>query len=287
LETKIETQVKLESIFPLLSDVKKGKEIGEGNFGIVFDGIWKGKEIALKQLKNSNAIESFVKEGVTWLGLRHPNIVRFYGIYKEENIYHFCVEFVGGGPLDSFLRKRRESNQPLPSEQLLRLTISGLEALKYLEQQEIIHRDIAARNFLLTSNLQQLKLSDFGMGRSLIGDEKYHKTATSDDVIPLSWVALEILLKREGEREYTLHSDVWSFGITLWEIFTHCDYKEDPYEDLTSDLQSFVRFLERGKRLPDKSFPFNLYEVMCWCWKAEPTQRPSFHQLSQFLQKHL
>ena len=80
------------------------------------------------------------------------------------------------------------------------------------------------------------------------------------------------------------------FGVlefTLWEIFTHCDYKEDPYEDLTTDLQSLVRFLERGKRLPDKSFPFKLYEVMCWCWKAEPTQRPSFHQLSEFLQKLL
>ena len=72
------------------------------------------------------------------------------------------LNFVGGGPLDSFLRKRRESKQLLPSEHLLRLTISGLKALKYLEQEELIHRDIAARNFLLTSNLQQVKLSDFG-----------------------------------------------------------------------------------------------------------------------------
>src|SRR5579885_13740 len=89
-------------------------------------------------------------------------IVTYFYLILEQNIYHFCVEFVGGGSLESFLRKRRESKQLLPSEHLLKLTISGLEALKYLEQEELIHRDIAARNFLLTSNLQQVKLSDFG-----------------------------------------------------------------------------------------------------------------------------
>ena len=73
-----------------------------------------------------------------------------------------------------------------------------------------------------------------------------------------------------------------SFGITLWEIFTHCDYQDEPYENVTDDLKIF---LKSGKRLPDRSFPFKLYEVMCLCWNADPTQRPSFHQLSEFLQK--
>lgn len=115
---------------------------------------------------------------------------------------------------------------------------------------------------------------------------------------------MELLSKKEGEREYTHKSDVWykknrfarsswiritnlffrSFGITIYEIFTHCDYKDEPYEYATSEVETF---LKEGKRLPNRNFPFQLYDFMCWCWDTNPNQRPSFQQLSEVLQKIL
>jgi len=122
------------------------------------------------------------------------------------------------------------------------------------------------------------------MGRRLPDDQTYHQTATENDIIPYQWVALEILTEEQGKRKYTHKSDVWSFGVTMWEIFTYCE--KEPYEDI-DDQKQMVRFLKNGKRLPNKFFPFGLYDIMLSCWNEDPQKRPSFFQLYSQLKEKL
>jgi serine/threonine protein kinase len=232
----------------------------------------------LQEEESKGITEEFMKEIKVLFALEHPNIVRFYGIYKEENNneYYLCTEFVSGGDLENYLKKNKNL---LNEEKLLKLTLSGLRGLKYLERGNVIHRDIAARNFLVTSN-NELKVSDFGMGRALREDQTHHQTLTINDTIPYAWVALEILKEKEGKRKYTHKSDIWSFGVTLWEIFTYCE--KDPYEDLQIDL---VLYLESGNRLKKGKIRNEIYEIMMKCWEKEPSKRPSFNQLYEEIKK--
>jgi len=121
------------------------------------------------------------------------------------------------------------------------------------------------------------------MGRKLIDDETHHQTTTENEIIALGWVALEILTEGEGKRKYTHKSDVWSFGVTMWEIFSHC--QELPFEN--QPIEQVIQFLKSGKRLPNKSFPFGLYDVMKECWNENPQKRPSFSQLYSQLKEKL
>jgi len=142
----------IERKIPLLKDIEIKNKLGEGNFGVVMFGIWENQEIAMKSI-GSNKIRRLIKESNTLRSLQHPNVIRFYGIFKDDKEeYYLCIEFVSGGSLDDYLKKNK-----LSEKELLKLTISGLKGLKYLERNRIIHRDIAARNFLDF---------DFGTGRN-------------------------------------------------------------------------------------------------------------------------
>ena len=121
------------------------------------------------------------------------------------------------------------------------------------------------------------------MGRELIGDKTHHQTSAEKDMISHEWVALEILTEGEGKRKYTHKSDVWSFGVTMWEVFTYCE--KELYENQT--IEQVVRFLKNGKRLPNKFFPFGLYDIMLSCWNEDPQKRPSFFQLYSQLKEKL
>ena len=120
------------------------------------------------------------------------------------------------------------------------------------------------------------------MGRELIGDKTHHQTATKNDSIPIQWVAFEILTEEEGKRKYTHKSDVWSFGVTMWEIFTHCE--KEPYENMGDE--EIVKYLMRGKRLEKKGeMNDEIYEIMKKCWEQNPSNRPTFSELYQQIKK--
>jgi len=120
------------------------------------------------------------------------------------------------------------------------------------------------------------------MGRALKDEQTHHQTVKENDIIAFAWSAIEILKEDEGNRKYTIKSDIWSFGITMWEIFTHC--KKEPYEEI-GDIQKLYSYLNRGKRLEKGEINDKVYEIMMKCWEKEPSKRPTFSELYQEVKK--
>ena len=201
-----ESQLELNMEFPL----------GEGNFGVVYKGVMSRSndewdQVAVKKLKESSlseAAEEMRRELDIMMGLSHDNVVRIKGVLHDEMI--IIMEYLREGSLDRYLNVHRDTVD-LP--QLLTYAGNIIEGMKYLGQQGIIHRDLAARN-ILVANEEVVKISDFGLARTVDND---HYVMSSNTNIPVKWLALECLT----HKLFTFASDVWSFGITLWEMFTY------------------------------------------------------------------
>ena len=148
--------------------------------------------------------------------------------------------------------------------------------MHYLESQRFIHRDLAARNILLASKLQA-KISDFGLSRILNSEKEYYR-ATQGGKWPIRWYAPECVLYGT----FTHASDVWSFGVLLWEMYT---YGRQPYEGMKAD--EVVRFLEKNQRLPlPEKASFDVRNMMELCWEKEPELRPKFVELVKFFSEN-
>jgi len=172
------------------------------------------------------------------------------------------------GALSNYLKDPK--NQPmLGTEELLNFCMQICKGMRYLENQSLLHRDLAARNILVMRE-DLVKISDFGLSRL----QDYYKLEEIEGkrFLPVKWYALESLL----DRRFTTKSDVWSFGVTMWEILS---YGGEPYENYTT-FELHVEFLKEGNRLlcPDKC-PQKVYDVMKSCWSKDPIDRPSFFWL--------
>ncbi|XP_078619633.1 fibroblast growth factor receptor 4-like [Branchiostoma floridae x Branchiostoma japonicum] len=198
----------------------------------------------------------------------HPNIVRLYGVITESQPKRIVLEYAAQGDFLAYLRKSRDN----PNITLVGLAVGVARALQELEVLQIVHRDVAARNVLVTDD-NVAKLADFGLARDVYTDTMYVRThqAGRDEPLPLKWMSLEAL--RDGE--YTCQSDVWSFGVLLWEIATRGE--EPHYSDVARpSCRHLVWVLKEGGRLerPD-GCPTELYRLMSKCWHANPHRRPS------------
>jgi len=218
--------------------------------------------------------------------LNHPNVIKFFGIYKDNENFLLCTEFAVGGSLDQFLIKRFEENKKLNEEELIKLAATGCKGMKYLESEKMVHRDLAAKNFLVDfkEEVPYLKVSDFGMSRSLqnlLPEKQYYKSGSSTDIVPFKWAAIEILEGKPGERRFTHKSDVWSFGVTLWEIANHC--QKQPWEGIEWD--GIIKRIKNGEKLEKGSISEEFYDIMSLCWEINPEKRPSFDQLSKYLKQ--
>lgn len=281
--------------YPILEwdDIKFEDVIGEGNFGQVIKAMIKkdGNKISaaikmLKEFASENDHRDFAGELEVLCKLgQHPNIINLIGACENRGYLYIAIEFAPFGNLLDFLRKSRVletdpafakehgTASTLTSQQLLQFAADVATGMQYLSEKQFIHRDLAARNVLVGENLTA-KIADFGLSR---GEEVYVKKTMGR--LPVRWMAIESL----NYSVYTTKSDVWSFGVLLWEIVSlggtpYCGMTcAELYEKLPQSYR-----MEKPRNCDDE-----VYELMRQCWRDRPYERPTFAQISVQLNRML
>ncbi|XP_075801212.1 ephrin type-A receptor 2 isoform X2 [Microtus pennsylvanicus] len=263
------------------SCVARQKVIGAGEFGEVYKGTLKtssGKKeipVAIKTLKAGYTEKQrvdFLSEASIMGQFSHHNIIRLEGVVSKYKPMMIITEYMENGALDKFLREKDGEFSVLQLVGMLRGIASGM---KYLANMNYVHRDLAARNILVNSNLV-CKVSDFGLSRVLEDDPEATYT-TSGGKIPIRWTAPEAI----SYRKFTSASDVWSYGIVMWEVMT---YGERPYWEMSN--HEVMKAINEGFRLPTPmDCPSAIYQLMMQCWQQDRSRRPKFADIVSILDK--
>ncbi|XP_034999401.1 ephrin type-A receptor 7 isoform X4 [Hippoglossus stenolepis] len=262
------------------SCIKIERVIGAGEFGEVCSGRLKlpGKRdvsVAIKTLKvgyTEKQRREFLCEASIMGQFDHPNVVHLEGVVTRGKPVMIVIEYMENGSLDAFLRKHDGQFTVIQLVGMLRGIAAGM---RYLADMGYVHRDLAARNILVNSNLV-CKVSDFGLSR-VIDDDPEAVYTTSGGKIPVRWTAPEAI----QYRKFTSASDVWSYGIVMWEVMS---YGERPYWDMSN--QDVIKAIEEGYRLPaPMDCPPGLHQLMLDCWQKERAERPKFDQIVGILDK--
>ncbi|XP_041120107.1 ephrin type-B receptor 1-like isoform X1 [Polyodon spathula] len=265
-----------------VSCVKIEEVIGAGEFGEVYKGRLKlpGKReiyVAIKTLKagySEKQRRDFLSEASIMGQFDHPNIIRLEGVVTKSRPVMIITEFMENGALDSFLRQNDGQFTVIQLVGMMRGIAAGM---KYLSEMNYVHRDLAARNILVNSNLV-CKVSDFGLSRYL-QDDTSDPTYTSSlgGKIPVRWTAPEAI----AYRKFTSASDVWSYGIVMWEVMS---FGERPYWDMSN--QDVINAIEQDYRLPPPmDCPAALHQLMLDCWQKDRNTRPRFTDIVNTLDK--
>ncbi|XP_078524575.1 megakaryocyte-associated tyrosine-protein kinase [Lissotriton helveticus] len=251
-----------------IEQVTMQDRIGEGEFGAVFMGEYMGQKVAVKNIKCDVTAQAFLAETAVMTKVQHKNLVRLLGVILHNGLY-IVMEYMSKGNLVNFLRTRGRS--VIHNRQLLEFSLNIAEGMDYLESKKLVHRDLAARNILVSED-NIAKVSDFGMARV---DTKQQDST----VLPVKWTAPEAL----KHNKFSTKSDVWSYGILLWEVFS---YGRAPYPKMS--LKEVSEEVEKGYRMAaPEECPPAIYSLMSSCWEADPGKRPSFKKLKDKLQKEL
>ncbi|XP_077161337.1 tyrosine-protein kinase ABL1 isoform X2 [Paroedura picta] len=252
------------------TDITMKHKLGGGQYGEVYEGVWKkyNLTVAVKTLKEDTMeVEEFLKEAAVMKEIKHPNLVQLLGVCTREPPFYIITEFMTCGNLLDYLRdcNRQEVNAVV----LLYMATQISSAMEYLEKKNFIHRDLAARNCLVGEN-HLVKVADFGLSRLMTGDTY---TAHAGAKFPIKWTAPESL----AYNKFSIKSDVWAFGVLLWEIAT---YGMSPYPGI--DLSQVYELLEKDYRMErPEGCPEKVYELMRACWRWSPSDRPSFAEIHQ------
>ncbi|XP_021121016.1 Abelson tyrosine-protein kinase 2 isoform X5 [Heterocephalus glaber] len=212
-------------------------------------------------------VEEFLKEAAVMKEIKHPNLVQLLGVCTLEPPFYIVTEYMPYGNLLDYLREC--NREEVTAVVLLYMATQISSAMEYLEKKNFIHRDLAARNCLVGEN-HVVKVADFGLSRLMTGDTY---TAHAGAKFPIKWTAPESL----AYNTFSIKSDVWAFGVLLWEIAT---YGMSPYPGI--DLSQVYDLLEKGYRMEQpEGCPPKVYELMRACWKWSPADRPSFAETHQ------
>ena len=278
--------------FPI-SQVRFIQELGEGAFGKVYKGELLGyptensiSKVAVKTLKeNASAkIQSdFRREVDLMTDLKHPNIVCLIGVCMKDEPMAMLFEYMSEGDLHEYLCMRSPhsdvsvsddegASQVLDHADMLHIAIQIAAGMEYLSSHHFVHRDLAARNVLVGDNLT-VKISDFGLSRDVYSSDYYR--VQSKSLLPVRWMAPESILFGK----FTVESDVWSFGVVLWEIYS---FGLQPYYGYSNP--EVIEMIRARQILPcPEDCPSRIYSLMVECWNEMLTRRPSFKEIHQRL----
>ncbi|CAH1245232.1 RET [Branchiostoma lanceolatum] len=293
--------LEMTSLIETLSSWEVDKEnirfenmIGEGEFGHVVRGrlrVPEGYEVlvAAKSIRpdrmTASAVRDFRREMTILTRIHedkegHPNVVRLYGVVTMSEPHYILVEYASNEELRRYLWSLREQRKTTGNSKLLeRLgfacdVASGLSELARLK---IVHRDIAARNVVI-SDKKVAKIADFGLSRDVYVSSAYKRSnqGGEEDLLPLKWMAVESL--RDGV--YTCESDVWSYGVLLWEIASFGEEPRYAGGPKHPDVCTMLELLKKGVRLQQpENCPMSVYKIIRSCWIVDPLKRPTPDEL--------
>ncbi|CAC5382982.1 MET [Mytilus coruscus] len=254
-----------------------GDIIGKGHFGCVYRGYLevpnvKGSQlVAVKTLHQDDPrqldVDSFIEEALRMKDFHNPNVLTLTGIcFGMDDMPLVILPFMTHGDLLSYIRK--EENNPTIKDLIL-FGIDIAKGMEYLSGCKFVHRDLAARNCMLDENFRAV-VGDFGLSRDIYAKD-YYASENKKTKLPVKWMAPECLEKGH----YSSQSDVWSFGVVLWELMTR---GVNPYPEV--DNWDVLRYIKKGRRMPQPPFcPDILYKMMSKCWSFNPNDRPKFSEL--------
>ncbi|CAG5122889.1 unnamed protein product, partial [Candidula unifasciata] len=250
--------------------------LGEGQFGDVYKGFYLGQDgvqvpVAIKTCKENGeegVAEKFLEEAYIMQQFDHPHIVKLTGICSDTSPVWLVMELAKHGEMRAYLQNNQ---QRIDVVMLVLYAYQLSTALSYLESKKFVHRDIAARNVLVSAH-DCVKLGDFGLSR-WVEEECYYKA--SKGKLPIKWMAPESI----NFRKFTTASDVWMFGVCVWEILM---YGVKPFQNVRNN--DVIGKIEAGERLSlPAGCPPTVYELMSACWHYEPSRRPTFANLKTWL----
>nr|XP_057924373.1 tyrosine-protein kinase Lyn isoform X1 [Doryrhamphus excisus] len=251
--------------------IKMVKKLGAGQFGEVWMAYYNNTtKVAVKTLKpGTMTVEAFMEEANVMKTLQHDRLVRLYAVVTKTQPIYIITEFMANGSLLDFLKSDAGCKLQLPK--LIDFSAQISEGMAYIEKKNYIHRDLRAANVLVSENLL-CKIADFGLAR-VISDDEY--TAREGTKFPIKWTAPEAI----NYSSFTIKSDMWSFGVLLYEIIT---FGKMPYPGMTkAEVMSSV---QHGYRMPcPQNCPSELYHIMMSCWKSKPDDRPTFDYMQSVL----
>ncbi|XP_034283435.1 tyrosine-protein kinase Mer [Pantherophis guttatus] len=287
-----ELQEKLQDVMIVRNNLALGKILGEGEFGSVMEGSLSNpdgttQKVAVKTMKldsfSQREIEEFLREAACMKDFDHPNVIKLLGVCIEPSSQQIpkpmvILPFMKYGDLHSFLLRLRlgVGSQYVPLQILLKFMIHIALGMEYLSSKHFLHRDLAARNCMLRDDMT-VCVADFGLSKKIYSGDYYRQGRIAK--MPVKWIAIESL----ADRVYTTKSDVWAFGVTMWEIATR---GMTPYPGVQN--HEIYDYLLHGHRLKQPEGCLDdLYEIMYSCWRADPVDRPTFSELKLHLEKIL
>uniref|UniRef100_A0A8D3E5K4 Tyrosine-protein kinase receptor n=1 Tax=Scophthalmus maximus TaxID=52904 RepID=A0A8D3E5K4_SCOMX len=265
------------------------RELGQGSFGMVYEGLAKGvvkdepeTRVAIKTVNESASMRErieFLNEASVMKEFNCHHVVRLLGVVSQGQPTLVIMELMTRGDLKSYLRSLRPKEVLLslpPLRKMLQMAGQIADGMAYLNANKFVHRDLAARNCMVADDFT-VKIGDFGMTRDIYETDYYRKGGKG--LLPVRWMSPESL--KDGV--FTTHSDVWSFGVVLWEIST---LAEQPYQGLSNE--QVLRFVMEGGLLEKpQNCPDMLFELMRMCWQFNPKMRPAFVEIISSLKDEL
>ncbi|XP_069194892.1 focal adhesion kinase 1 isoform X3 [Procambarus clarkii] len=261
------------------SNIDVGEIIGEGQFGDVHKGVYHSRDdsnvlVAIKTCKvesEGTMAEKFLEEAYIMQQFDHPHIIKLIGICSGWPFW-IVMELARFGEMRAYLQNNKDR---LNLATLVLYAFQLSTALSYLESKKFVHRDIAARNVLVYSH-DCVKLADFGLSR-WVEEQSYYKA--SKGKLPIKWMAPESI----NFRRFTSASDVWMFGVCMWEILM---LGVKPFQGIKNN--DVIKRIDNGERLAlPQNCPPRLYSLMSLCWTYEPSKRPSFKEIKEVLSEIL